>query len=347
MLHPFVPAITADPQTFIIGAQNFRVQISPECSGYEGLGLILVFTAAWLWLHRAEWRFPQALVLIPIGLATIWIVNCVRIASLVLIGVAGAPGIALGGFHSQAGWLGFNVIALGICLVARHVPWMIRAEADSCSPRSAHNPTAAYLIPFLAILAGSMVSQLASDGFEWLYPIRVVASVAALWYFGRRYWTLDFRIQWASLGLGCLVFVIWMSLEPLVSAASRVSVPSALGQAPGIWKMTWLTFRVLGAVVTVPIAEELAFRGFLMRRFVSSDFQSVGWQSVSWMAILLSSAAFGLLHGERWLAGTIAGVIYALALLRRGSMGDAIAAHTTTNALVAGWVLIGGQWQLW
>ena len=89
--------------------------ISRECSGYEGLGLILVFTTAWLWFHRADWRFPQALVLIPVGLATIWIFNCLRIAALLLIGTAGAPAIALGGFHSQAGWLGFNVVALGIC----------------------------------------------------------------------------------------------------------------------------------------------------------------------------------------------------------------------------------------
>jgi CAAX prenyl protease-like protein len=75
--------------------------------------------------------------------------------------------------------------------------------------------------------------------------------------------------------------------------------------------------------------------------------QSVDWQSVSWIAILLSSVVFGFLHGERWLAGTIAGLIYAVAWLRRGSMGDATAAHATTNALVAGWVLMGGHWQLW
>jgi membrane protease YdiL (CAAX protease family) len=62
---------------------------------------------------------------------------------------------------------------------------------------------------------------------------------------------------------------------------------------------------------------------------------------------LLSSVVFGALHGERWLAGTIAGVIYATAMLRRRSIGDAVAAHATTNALIAGLVLIGGHWQLW
>ena len=155
------------------------------------------------------------------------------------------------------------------------------------------------------------------------------------------------RIAWPLL-LFChlgLVFVIWVSMEPLAATGLPVSTPLDLGRAPAVWKTTRLVFRVVGAIVTVPIAEELAFRGFLLRRFDSSDFQTV--TSASWFAIVLSSVAFGVLHGERWLAGTIAGVIYAAALLRRRSIGDAIVAHATTNALIAGWVLIGGQWQLW
>jgi exosortase E/protease (VPEID-CTERM system) len=348
MLHPFVPALSADPSTFAIGTRDFQVLIESECSGYEGLGLILVFTSAWLWFHRAEWRFPHALVLVPCGLAAIWIINSIRMAALVLIGIAGAPDVALGGFHSQAGWLGFNAVALGICLIARRVPWLLKGGAHSWSPSTGmSNPTAAYLMPFLAILGASMVAQLGSDTFEWLYPIRVVTSVAALWYFRRSYRTLDWRIGWSSLGLGGLVFVLWMGLEPLVSSLAHASMPLALSQAPQPAKMTWLVFRVLGALVTVPLAEELAFRGFLLRRFDSADFQSVRWQSVSWFAILISSMIFGILHGERWLAGTIAGVIYATALLRRRSIGDAVAAHATTNALLAGWVLIGGHWQFW
>jgi membrane protease YdiL (CAAX protease family) len=53
------------------------------------------------------------------------------------------------------------------------------------------------------------------------------------------------------------------------------------------------------------------------------------------------------MHGERWLAGTIAGAIFALAQIRKGRIGEAIAAHAITNALVAAWVLAGGNWNLW
>jgi exosortase E/protease (VPEID-CTERM system) len=346
LLRPFAPDVSADPSTLIIGGPEFSVFISQECSGYEGLGLILVFTAAWLWFHRADWRFPHALVIVPIGLAAAWMFNCVRIAGLVYIGISGAPDIALGGFHSQAGWLGFNAVALGICLVTRRVAWLATTQKQPAASATS-NPTAVYLMPFLAMLAGAMVSQLASGDFEWTYGIRVIATAAALWYFRDSYRAFDWRAGWPSVGLGVVVFAIWISLEPLVTGGMRTTMPLALNEAPDYGRIAWLVLRLLGAVVVVPLAEELAFRGFLLRRFVSADFELVSRRSVTWIAILLSSLAFGVLHGDRWLAGTIAGGIYALAFLRRGSVGDAAAAHATTNVLIATWVLVIGNWQLW
>ena len=68
-----------------------------------------------------------------------------------------------------------------------------------------------------------------------------------------------------------------------------------------------VALRLIGAVITVPIAEELAFRGFLLRRLAGPDFESVPWRNISWMPLVISSLAFGILHGERWLAGAIAG----------------------------------------
>ena len=110
--------------------------------------------------------------------------------------------------------------------------------------------------------------------------------------------------------------------------------------------MTWLAFRVVGSVITVPIAEELAFRGYLIRRLVASDFTTVRPGQFTWLSFVISSMLFGVLHG-RWLAGTLAGMAYALALYRRGEIVDAIVAHATTNALIAGFVLATGNWSLW
>ena len=80
---------------------------------------------------------------------------------------------------------------------------------------------------------------------------------------------------------------------------------------------------------------------------IAGHFEKVTVQQFNWLALAVSSIAFGLMHGDRWLAGTAAGAIYAFAFLRRGRLGDAIAAHATTNALLAGWVLLGGNWKFW
>jgi len=347
LLHPFIAGLQADAATGIIGGSRFRVEISAACSGFDGLGLVLAFTAAWLWFHRSEWRFPRAFVLIPIGLAAIWIANCVRIAALVFIGEAISPAIATGGFHSEAGWFAFTAVAFGIGIGAHRLPWLLK---DGNGPRSAAtlapNPVAVYLVPFLTTLGAAALVRIVSDDFQWLYPIQVVAAAGALWHFRGEYRSLRWRVSWRGPALGVLVFTVWVLLEPLAGTAVR-PVPAALGRAAEPWRAAWVMFRVLGAVVTVPIGEELAFRGYLLRRFVSADFEAVEWASVSWFAILMSAAGFGVLHGERWLAGTIAGVIYAVAVVRRGSIGEGVAAHATTNALIAAWIAVTGDWRFW
>jgi len=348
LLRPFVPGLTADPSHMTFGTHSFSVEVAPACSGYEGIGLILAFTTGWLWFFRREWRFPRALLLLPLGVATIWVFNAMRVAGLVLIGVAGAPEIALQGFHSHAGWIAFNIVALGTCLAARRIPWLsIAGGGTAIAERSEPNPVAPYLMPFLGILAAGMVAGLASsNGFEWLYVLRVAAAAAALWYFRDRYRALDWRVGWPAVALGGLVFVIWIALEPLAGSV-RTGPPLALTSAPAVARMAWLAFRIIGAVITVPLAEELAFRGFLLRRLVSADFESVVWRTFAWTPFLISSIGFGLLHGDRWLAGSIAGMIYAFAVMRRGKIGEAVAAHAVTNALLAIYVLVTGNWQLW
>ena len=350
ILRPFVPGVTADPARMSFGTHSFSVEVAPACSGYEGIGLILAFTTAWLWFFRSEWRFPRALVLIPLGVAAMWIFNAIRVAGLVFIGVAGAPDIAMQGFHSHAGWIAFNVVALGTCVAARRISWLTTAAGDShvdLVKPAQRNPIAPYLLPFLAILAAAMVAGAASaHGFEWFYALRVVAAGSVLWYFRDRYRELDWRVGWPAVALGALVFLIWIALEPLAGSL-HVGEPWQLTYTSPLSRVAWLAFRILGGVITVPVAEELAFRGFLMRRLISPDFESVAWRTFAWVPFLISSIGFGLLHGNRWLAGSIAGMIYAAAMLRRGRIGEAAAAHAVTNALLAIYVLSTGNWQLW
>jgi exosortase E/protease (VPEID-CTERM system) len=349
-LHPFLSVVVADRAAMTIGSPNFNVTILPWCSGFEGTALMLVFSIAWLWFVRRELRFPRALLLVPAAMAVIWVSNALRITALILIGVAGAPAIALGGFHSQAGWIAFNAIALSFAVTATRLPWFAARPNANAPPEvaiSTENPVAAYLMPFLMILGVAMISRAVTSGMEWLYPLRFLGAAIALWIFRRKYAALEWKFGWAAPLVGCIVFAIWIALDRVFGTHGNSTMGAALASVPAAARIGWLAFRTIGAVVTVPIAEELAFRGFLLRRLTSSNFESISFRQFSFFAFFVSSVAFGVMHGDRWFAGTVAGMLYAGVLLWRGRVGDAVIAHATTNALIAGWVLFSGSWDLW
>jgi len=349
LLRPFIAGLVANPVSLTIGTHVFSVIIAPECSGLEGVALMVIVAVIWLWIFRDEYRFPQALLLIPAGVFLVWVLNVLRIAALILIGNAGAPGIAAGGFHSQAGWIAFNLAALCFYLTLRRVPWLCEGEGGEAALRrgSTENPAAAYLVPLMAILGAGMISRASAAGFEWFYPLRFFAAAAALWWFRDAYEQLDWHCGSFGVCIGAATAVLWLGLDALSGKHPVNGIASGLAALPTSARIAWLVFRTLAAVITVPIGEELAFRGFLIRRLISADFDSLDSRQYSYTAIFISSLAFGLMHGERWLAGAIAGLLYAVALLRRGRIGDAVIAHATTNAVLAAWVLLRSDWGLW
>jgi len=117
--------------------------------------------------------------------------------------------------------------------------------------------------------------------------------------------------------------------------------------APAGLAIGWGVVRILAAVVTVPLAEELAFRAFLIRRLIASDFLSLSPRTFTLFSVVASSLAFGSLHGSRWLIASVAGVLYSWLFVRRGRVADAVVAHAITNALLAIVVLRTGDWGLW
>jgi exosortase E/protease (VPEID-CTERM system) len=341
--------LLVDAATFSIGTRHFQVTIARSCSGFEGMALMLVFGSAWLWLFRREFQFPQALLLVPVGLSAMWILNVARITALILIGDSGATAVALGGFHSQAGWIAFLCTALAFCATCQRVSWIARSGRPLRSISSPPvEPTKAYLMPFLAILASGMLSTAATGTFEWGYGLRVLAAAVALWLYRASYSNLRWTVGWEAPALGCVVFVLWLAAERWLTPNTPSSqYATALAAVPFAVRFGWLLLRVVGAVVTVPLSEELAFRGYALRRLVSPDFTHVDLRNFTLIPCVLSSLFFGILHGQRWIVGTIAGLLFALILRRRGSIGDAVMAHATANALLAAWVLSTGSWNLW
>ncbi|HEX3843504.1 MAG TPA: exosortase E/protease, VPEID-CTERM system [Steroidobacteraceae bacterium] len=342
-LTPFVPSLYADPTTRVLAAHQFAIQVQPFCSGLEGVGLMLTFSSAWLIYFRKEYLFPRALVLIPAGVTLIFGLNALRIAALLLIGAAGYPGIAIYGFHSQAGWIAFNIAACALAWASRSSPWLNRIARERSGPSS--NPTVAYLLPFVLALAAGAIAHALSAGFETWYGLRLLAAGAGLAFCWRPLAALDWRFGWRGIGVGAAVFVLWLAAARVV--LERTGMPAALVHMTAPERVLWISIRVATSVAIVPVIEELAYRGYLLRRLVAADFETVPWTAPGWGPLVLSAVAFAVMHDVLWWPALAAGIAYGFVLVRRGRFGESVAAHAVTNALLAVCVLGFGQWQLW
>ncbi len=328
-----------------IGTSSFGVRIAPECSGYEGIGLVVTFLGVYLSLFQCRFRFPHALMLLPLGAIVIWLLNAGRIAALIAVGTSWSKNVALGGFHSQVGWLVFNGVALGMVALTARIGFLKRDQlAEGLRLQTSRAP--AYLAPWLALLAVGMLTGTISTGVDWLYPLRLAAAGLILWHYRAVYASFDWSWSWQAAVIGILTAVVWIGLV----ATGDVNTSPFRGfqeSSSTVWIAIWSLSRVIGYVAVVPLVEELAFRGYLTRRLISSDFESLPMGQFSWISLIGSSLLFGALHGQHWIAGSIAGFLFAVALYRRRRLGDAILAHATTNVSLALYAISTKDWSVW
>ncbi len=345
VLLPVLPTLKSDDATRIVSTDHFAVEITNYCSGLEGMGLMLVFIAVWLHYFRREYIFPRALLLIPAGLIAMFCLNVLRIAALLLIGNAGYPDVAAFGFHSQAGWIAFTLVACGVVSLSRRSAWLNRDAAPAGQSHRSENKTAPYLIPLLAILGAGAISRAFSGTFETFYALRWAAGAAALICYRKALLTLHWRFSWRGPAVGALVFVLWIVAADLL--IPDATMPSELVRLGSGEQTLWIATRLTGSIFLVPLAEELGYRGYLMRRLVSVDFDQVPYRAVTPVAIGITAIAFGVVHGALWGPGILAGMAYGGLAAHRNSLGEAVAAHATTNALLGAAVLLFGDWRLW
>ncbi len=321
----------------VLGLQGFHIAVAPVCSGVEGLGLFTVLMSGFLIQFRNTLRFPRALLLLPLGMGMIWLGNAARIATLMIIGARVDQQIAIGSFHSKAGWVVFCALTIAVAKVAHSSRFFSKVEPQKHQESS---PAAPWIVPVLCWIAIGLATSSFTTGHDPLYGLRVVVCAAVLWHYRSTYRLLLERPSPVSLLLGALVGGIWL----LIPTSAAATVP---GEGwSDLTYFSWLWLRPLGAIVIVPIVEELAFRGYLARWLTKRPFWAVRFGDISWLALILSSVAFGLLH-DRWLLASGTGIVYATILKSSRRMSDAVAAHAASNTVIAAYVLATQSWQHW
>jgi uncharacterized protein len=212
-------------------------------------------------------------------------------------------------------------------------------------------PFAIYIL-FLALgdILAPIVAQFGMSP-KWLYVVRIIAVIAALVYFLRNYIELtklppltDFLYAAVS---GLIVFVIWIFPYPtwLGASADVIGVNPTHGLSD-LETLLWLSTRIMGAALVVPIMEELFWRSYIMRRYDSQDFLKVNPETLSGFAYVGSACLFALQH-NLWLAGLIAGLVYGELYKTYKNLWIPIFAHAVTNGVLGIWIVLTGNWQYW
>jgi len=241
--------------------------------------------------------------------------------------------------------------------------YLITAPAKDYRMRPAH-PALYRCLPFalfmafigldelLRLFSNQGLIPLGATTLYYLYPVKVLVTGALLYRYRREYGEIklsdlaNFPITIAVCATGLLVFFFWIHMDWTLGLAAK---PRGFNPAllPGGWVRVAMTlFRIGGAVLVVPLMEELFWRSFLIRYIISEDFLKVPMGAFSRASFLLTVALFGFEHNYI-LAGMMAGIFYNLVLYRTRSMACCILAHAVTNLALALYVLSMGKWQFW
>jgi CAAX prenyl protease-like protein len=176
------------------------------------------------------------------------------------------------------------------------------------------------------------------------------------------------RIVWTHLSIGVLVGVVgtvqWIGMELVLRKFEFLSW-TRFGSEPAfdyinfissqpLWLyVAFISIRLLGSALIVPVFEELFWRDWLWRTIAApNDFRLCGVGEYEKWAFWLTPLFFALVHPQ-WLLAVIYGFLMNILLLKTKSLGACIVAHGVTNFLLGGYVLVSwhvfgvDQWYFW
>jgi CAAX prenyl protease-like protein len=217
-------------------------------------------------------------------------------------------------------------------------------------------------LPF-AIFMVVLAVRGAVDGYvdtRWLYAVQAGAAALALGLLWPHYQELQrgahrkprpgvlalVRNFAIALLLGLLIAVMWVSLDaPWMRLGESAGAFVATDES-GQLQIALIATRLAGACLVVPVMEELFWRSFLMRWLDDRNFLKIKPGMTSLFALVASSAVFALAH-EQWLAGVIAGLMFAAIYKYTGRLWSAITAHATANLALGIYVVHQRAWNFW
>ncbi len=201
------------------------------------------------------------------------------------------------------------------------------------------------LLPVLGI-------ELSQKQLSILYPLQIGLVTISLIFFKKFYTEINWKELLKlhhtilSIILGSLIILMWINLDthPFITG-SLTPFAHNVYQDNNL-NLLLILIRFAGAVLIVPLMEELFWRSFLSRYLLNSNFMSIDHGKFTPFTFIATSFLFGIEH-QLWLAGIIAGLIYNYIYHKTGDLSQCILSHAVSNMLLALYVVYGGNWKYW
>lgn len=225
-----------------------------------------------------------------------------------------------------------------------------------------------YIAPFAVFALITLLANPDPQLRPLLYILKVIAVGAVLWSYRGVYTEIKPAWSWNILpaaGAGLVMIVFWIALDPWYPQSAQefsaffsggLQVFEHAEKLEGqfdpyiegsiIPPAVAIFFRIGGAVLLVPIFEELFHRSWLIRYLVRENFRSVPMGTFTWGSFLGTVALFAITHHE-WLAAIICAVLLNLLLYWKKDIFLCMVAHATANLALAVWVLTTDSWHFW
>ncbi len=219
---------------------------------------------------------------------------------------------------------------------------------------------AAYVAPMgVYVVATAFAGRFEGPAYAGAYALAALATATVCWWYRSAmvdlvpHTRIGLGVVVGSMGIVAWIFLCGLQVEqavvgylPSFLRPSERPAFQPLVELGGAWAWGFITVRVFGLAVVVPVAEELFWRGFLLRWWIDPRWQRVPVGTATWSSCAGVTLLFALAHPE-WLAAAVYCLLLNFLLYWRRDLWLCVVAHATSNLLLAGYVLMTGAWHLW
>ena len=226
-------------------------------------------------------------------------------------------------------------------------------------------PSAPLVIPYFAYL----ILLMANDAVPTKYlpvaiAVHTVIGLYVVWMFRRRLPAMG-RPYWGlAIVAGLLAALGWVVGQHVLNGihvgdyalgdrlylwpGERKIVDPHETYGSGAWFASYATMKIVRACTVVPIVEELFWRGFILRIFVSWNRpHQVPFGTFTWFSFLGSSLISTLQHPDNWGVSIGCWMFFNALFIWRRSFWLLTITHAVTNLALYLYVLRAGDWQFW